>query len=343
MSGWPPPADALSWSMLRSILPLALLLTACADPGGEGGKGEGEGEGDAGEGEGDAGEGEGEGDAGAGEGEGVVEGEIAVLLIGNSQLGFFSNPPQPPDVTRALEDFAATAYDGATTLLVDRFQQAGTGCDGFFAAGTGPGSARERAGSGEYDVVILLPGIGEGAADADCWDQFRVIAEDAGSRFGIMATAHVSGAYPAGFDAMDAAMRSYAATNGSLFIPAGSVWRRVLGDAVGNARFEFYGGDDAHPGGEGSYLYVLALYGALSGRPVLGLAADSEPLRCLPDQSCLSYAALDACVDDQNLFHCAAQNGALFDGNGQPTFITATEAEGYQRAVDDVLAEVRIP
>ncbi len=323
---------------------------------GEGDVGEGEeGEGDAGEegegeeGEGEEGEGEeGEGEEGEGEGEGdvVVEGDITVLLIGNSQLGFFGNSPQPPDVTEALEQISTVAYAGASHLIVDKAQIDGTGCDGWASAGDGPGTPKERAGSGEYDIVIMAPAIGERAAQSACWELFRDLAENAGSQFGVMASAHVSFQYPRGFDDLDSAVRGYAATNDLLFVPGGEAWRRVLGDNPGNAMLEFYGGDDAHPGAEGSYFYVLALYGAITGRSVVGLPVDSPPLRCFPNQPCMTYERLDECIDDATGTYggtqppfCGAENGALFDGNNQATFISAAEAAAYQQVVDDVLAE----
>jgi hypothetical protein len=307
------------------------------------GEGEGEAVGEEGEGEavGEEGEGEAVGEEGEGEGEDVVVvGDLRVLLIGNSQLGFFGSNPQPPDVTRALEDVSGVAYDGASHLVVDKAQIDGTGCDGWAAAGLDPGTPKERAGSGDYDVVVLLPSIGERSASAACWELFRDIAENAGAEFVVMATANVSFQYPAGFDDLDAAVRGYAEGNGLRFIPAGAAWRRVLGQSPSSDNLaEMYGGDGAHPGPEGSYFYVLALYAGLTGRSAVGLPVDSEPLRCQPGQSCLSYDGLDACVGDNGDFNCAAQNGAQFDPNHHVSFITAAEAGLYQQSVDAVLSE----
>ncbi|MDP2344443.1 MAG: hypothetical protein Q8O67_26030 [Deltaproteobacteria bacterium] len=266
-------------------------------------------------------------------------GEVAVLLIGNSQLGNFSNTPQPPDVTVALEALSQVAHGGSHRMIVDRAQVGGVGCDGFLNNGTYAGTPRERAGSGDYDYVVLLPSLGETSRNDACWDAFREIAEGAGAEFVMMATASLSGAYPGGFDALDSPARSYALDHGLIFVPGGDTWRQVLGDNPGStATLEMYSGDDAHPGTEGSYLYTLALYGALSGTSVVGLPIDIAPLRCVAGGSCLSYEALDACVRPDGDSDCAPTNGMVFDGNGKPTFIDAAEAATYQAAVDAVLA-----
>jgi hypothetical protein len=308
---------------------------------GEGELAEGEGE-FAGEGEGELAEGEGE-FAGEGEGE-PTEGEgepppaaMSVLMIGNSQLGV--SRPQPPDLPLALEQLSDQFADGATVMVVDAAQINGNGCSGFWNAGTGFGTPRERAGSGQYDIVILVPAIFEGTANEPCWEDFRDVAEQAGSRFAMMATGHVSGSYPAGFIGLDTAIGNYAAAQSLLFIPAGDAWLRVLGDAPGNSRFEFYAGDDAHPGVEATYLYTLATYGALTGRSVVGAPLDLLGLRCPPSGDCLSYDELAACIEPDGQNGCSQpQPGELFDGNGRPSIITADEASVYQAAVDAALA-----
>ncbi len=185
-----------------------------------------------------------------------------MLLIGNSQLGFFGAAPQPADVAVALEDVSTHAHAGATRLIVRRAQVPGVGCEGFAEVDDGPGTPLGEAADPAYDVVVLLPSIDEGdrAAYEACWDRFRRVAESPGNRFAIMATAHVSDAYPAGFDLLDDAVRSWAADRGVRFVPAGAAWRRALGDAPTRAALlALYHGDLAHPGPEGTYLSVLTL------------------------------------------------------------------------------------
>ena len=280
---------------------------------------------------------------GEGEGEGEAPAQQQVLLIGNSQLGSFGNNPLPPDVAVALDDISAVAHGGQHRLFVDRVQRAGTGCSGFVAEGSGPGSPLERAGSGDYDVVVLLPSIGEGnrAANEGCWEQFRTVVEASGARFGMMATPHVSNAYPNGFDALDTAIRSYSAVHDLLFVPAGATWRRHLGDQPTRAALlTLYHGDLEHPGPEGSYLSVLALYGALTGRSVqnAGIDNDIAALRCDPRTPCLTEDQMRACLNARGEWQCAAGNGTVFS-NGQVHFVFDDEAVQYQSIVDEVLAQ----
>jgi hypothetical protein len=269
--------------------------------------------------------------------------ELRVLLIGNSQLGFFGDHPAPPDVTVALADVSTVAHGGATRLVVGRAQVPGVGCAGFADVGDGPGTPLREAADPSWDVVLLVPSIDEtdAAASAPCWDRFRAVVEDAGNRFGIVATAHVSDAWPTGFDALDEAVRSWAADRGVLFVPAGATWRRLLGDApTSEALFALYHGDLAHPGPEGSYLYVLALYGALSGRSVVdaGIDNDVPALRCDPRAPCLTEDEMRACLDDAGGWQCPPTNGAVFS-NHRVHFVTDAEAAAYQAVVDAVLAE----
>ncbi len=224
-------------------------------------------------------------------------------------------------------------------MIVDRYSQAGVGCSGFIQ-GTGPGSAQALASSGNYDVVI--PAIGETnrAANEPCRERFRALAENAGSRVAMMATAHISSQYPGGFDALDAAIRSYTTAKDLLFIPAGATWRRVLGNAPARSDLlEMYGSDGQHPGPEGSYLYVLALYGALQERSVIGVDNDLPPLRCLPDSPCLTEQEMRSCLNARGEWRCSASNGAVFISPGRVSFIDDDEALRYQQIVDDVLSE----
>lgn len=293
---------------VSSILLLAGLMSCAASPTGDEGEGEQ-----------------------AGEGEGEPPAALTVLMIGNSQLGL-----NPPNVAAALASMSLAANDGASVLVVDRQQNFGDDCGGFLARA----DVSAAASAGDHDVVVLLPAINEDAGDEGCWQSFRELAEGAGSAFAIMATANVLSAYPAGFDSLHNAIKAYADREGILFIPAGQVWRTILGDVPSTAELsEFYASDSEHPGAEGSLIYVYALYGALTGRSAVGLPVDALELRCDAAASCLSYLELDDCVAPNGDYNCAPQNGALFGPNGVGvSFVTADEATAYQLAVDAVLA-----
>jgi len=117
------------------------------------------------------------------------------------------------------------------------------------------------------------------------------------------------------------------------------MWRRLLGDAPTRGELlELYGADFAHPGPEGSYFYVLGLYGALTRRSVVGMDNDIAQLRCMPDQSCLSEQEMRDCLNAAGEWQCSAGNGAVFS-NGRVSFVDDEEAARYQQIVDDVLSE----
>ena len=126
-----------------------------------------------------------------------------------------------------------------------------------------------------------------------------------------------------------------------LFIPAGATWRRLLGNTpTRDALLALYHGDNAHPGPEGSYLYVLALYGALTGRSVVGAGIDNDlpALRCDPNSPCLSEQEMLNCLNAAGEWQCAATNGAVFS-NGKVHFVFDDEATRYQGIVDAILGE----
>ena len=263
---------------------------------------------------------------------------------GQQLLGQLVEQTLPPTLAVALDDISAVAHGGQHRLFVDRVERAGKGCSGFVLEGTGPGSPLERAASGDYDVVVLLPSIGEGnrAANEGCWEQFRTVVEASGVRFGMMATFYVSNVYRDGGDvALDTAIRSYSADHDLLFVPAGATWRRHLGDQPTDAALlALYHGDLQHPGPEGSYLSVLALYGALTGRSVqnAGIDNDIAALRCDPRTPCLTEDQMRACLNARGEWQCAAGNGTVFS-NGQVHFVFDDEAVHYQSVVDEVLAQ----
>lgn len=261
-----------------------------------------------------------------------------VLIIGNSQLGL-----NPPDVAEALESMSRVAHDGRSVLVVDRKQNFGEDCADYLLRA----DITDAASSGDYDVVVLQPARAERAANAGCWQDFRELAEGAGSRFAIMAVVGTLAEYPAGFDDLDAAIKTYANSQGVQYIPIGKVWRAIIGDGPSTATLsEYYAGDSEHAGMEGDLIFVYTLYAALTGQPATGLPVDVPELRCNMSQPCLSYQELDDCVSPCDgcsptvgEYNCAPQNGALFSPNGAGvSFVTADEADIYQLTVDVVLA-----
>jgi len=272
-----------------------------------------------------------------------------VLLIGNSQLGL-----NPPDVAEGLEAISRAAFGGASVLIVDRFQMFGFGCNAFATGGDDAGRWPNglAAAADDYDVVILLPAIGETRGDEACWQRFRDAAEGAGARFGVMATADERFSFPRGFTSLHEGIGGYTSDNGLLFVPAGDAWLRYL-NATGADRRDLYASDSSHPGVAGDLLYVYTLYGALTGRPTVGMPKDVVELRCAPanlaDGSCLDRDELAACVDDNGFNSCDSSivdrspgNGMHFGpndgGGGRVAFVTDAQALAFQQAADAALA-----
>jgi hypothetical protein len=265
-------------------------------------------------------------------------------LIGNSQLGFFGDHPEPPDLAAALTAVAASAHEGAHPLDVRRVVRPGGSCADFAADGTGPGTPLGAVADPDVDVVVLFPSIDEldRRVHGPCWDLFREQSLRAGHAFAIVATPHVSQAYPQGFDALHDAVGGWARDRGVAFVPAGAAWRRALGDAPARERLlSLFHGDLEHPGPEGSYLTVLALYAVLTGARVVdaGIDNDIAPLRCDPRAPCLDEQQMRDCLNDDGDWQCAAGNGAVFS-NHRVHFVTDDEAAQYQRVVDAVTADV---
>jgi hypothetical protein len=255
-----------------------------------------------------------------------------VLLIGNSQLGF-----DPPDLAAAVAELSDAR---GAAMIVEKAQVMGVGCEGFVQAGTGAGSPLDRVATGHHDVVVLVPAIFETLADSGCWDTFRLAATRAGARFAVMATGHVHAVWPQGITALDAAVRSYAQAHNLLFIPAGEVWLRFADDRSGHEQLALYAGDDAHPGVEGTYLYALTVFGALTSSSVFGLPADVRSLRCPPTHvPCIGADELASHIDDNGDWSGAPPPvvGLHWGGNGKVSVVTQEEATRAQQTVDAVL------
>jgi hypothetical protein len=170
----------------------------------------------------------------------------------------------------------------------------------------------------------------------ECFETFRGIVEGAGGRFALMASAQLESQYPHGFTYMHENIGQYARDHGLLFIPGGDSWLRFVGTGAPRAAtHRFYSPDGGHPGMEGSYLYVLALWGAIRGTSTVGLPRDLEPLRCDPATPCLDLAGLDACAASSS---CGTGNGVQRDYAGNVSVVTPTEAHLYQTAVNAALA-----
>ncbi len=291
-----------------------------------------------------------------------ITGTRTVLLIGNSSLGAFDEPGTadplfPQDLTRSLQLVSEQAHGGASKFVTDRVLRAGVGCPDWAAeSAQNAGSPLERAGSGDYDIVVLLIDIFETnrTRDEGCWNIFKDAAQGAGSQFLVMETATIADGYPAEFDAMHASVKSYAQDNQLVYAPTADVWRRVIGNATRDQLLEFYAGDAGHPGPEGMYLDTLTIYAALSNQRVsnAGIESDIPTLRCDPPdtpnlQPCVPASCFTESVDGigadyADTDECFPNNNNLPNGrsftNNRVIFVFPEEAVRYQATVDAAIA-----
>jgi hypothetical protein len=208
----------------------------------------------------------------------TAAGEIRVLILGNSQLGFL---PTPPMVGRALQAFSVAANNGAAKMVVTLAQSPTGSCDSYL---TYP-DLMTQASSGNYDVVILQPPYTETAGNAACWDKYRTAAENAGAEFGMLVSHAIMAGYRTQDDVkLDTAIRNYAVDRGILYIPANRTMRLLLGaNPTDDALRKWYQSDQAHPSGLGAYEYVLALYQGITWKPVMNAPYQVADLYCNKD------------------------------------------------------------
>jgi hypothetical protein len=137
----------------------------------------------------------------------------------------------------------------------------------------GQGDARQVIAQGGWSFIVLQQGPSP-------LPESRVLLVDFAKRFAkeakrVKARTALYMVWPAwsrsgDFDGVKLSYETAAREAGAIFLPAGEAWRLAWKQ---DANLEFYGPDGFHPSQLGSYLAALVIYQALTGKPLVRLAA----------------------------------------------------------------------
>jgi hypothetical protein len=209
----------------------------------------------------------------------LLNGQISVVIIGNSQLKY-----GPVDLGTALADFSSQVNGGSNAMHVE-LRQAFVGTCGEYrnpnlVAETGEKKPVDPL-DATTDIVVLEPpllSVPNEPNATSCWTQFKTDAN--GKEFALLATNTTAAGYynpskdsnvqAQGDIVLDDMVRSYAAANGSLYIPAGRYLRSVFGNDPDYNTLASWYSDGAHPNPRAAYAYVTALYQYITGRSGFG-------------------------------------------------------------------------
>lgn len=192
---------------------------------------------------------------------------IRVLLVGNSQC--------PTIVGQKLIEKLAASDNGARPIEVGGCIKGGASLKSHWEAGTDSKSARDLIATGAWDFVVLqdIYHVQESAFQHYA-RQFHKLIESQGSRTVLFGTASILSDYPKGFERQHRMHLAMGKELGVPIVDASQAYIRYFGETPSRERLEsLFAKDKAHPGLWGSYLYSCLLYGVLTGRSPVGLAA----------------------------------------------------------------------
>ena len=195
---------------------------------------------------------------------------LRVLLIGNSQC--------PAIVRHRLLENLAASDRGGRPIEVGGCIRGGASLRSHWDAGTGPDTARGMIAGGPWDYVVLQDIYHvEEAGFQPSARRFHALIREVGAKTVLFGTASILDDYPAGFQRQH---RLYLAMGRELGVPivdASPAYVRYFGDHPSAERLEsLFAEDRRHPGLWGSYLYACLMYGVLTERSPVGLAAPAE-------------------------------------------------------------------
>lgn len=192
---------------------------------------------------------------------------LRVLLIGNSQC--------PTIVKSQLLETLAASDKGGRPIQVGGCIKGGASLRSHWDAGTGEGTARAMIAGGAWDVVVLQDIYFVQEADFQPFArQFHALIRESGSKTLLFGTASILSDYPKGFERQHGLHLAMGRELGVPIVDASQAYIRYFGDDPSTERMEsLFAKDRAHPGLRGSYLYSCMIYGALTGRSPVGLAA----------------------------------------------------------------------
>jgi len=197
---------------------------------------------------------------------------LRVLLIGNSQC--------PTIVNNQLLEKLAASDKGGRPIKVGGCVKGGASLRSHWEAGTGEGTARAMIAGGSWDVVVLqdIYNVQE-AAFQPFARQFHALVKESGSKTLLFGTASILSDYPKGFERQHDLHLAMGRELAVPIVDASRAYVRYFGENPSTERLEsLFAKDRAHPCLWGSYLYACMLYGTMTGRTPVGLAApDAVP------------------------------------------------------------------
>jgi hypothetical protein len=192
---------------------------------------------------------------------------IHVLLVGNSQC--------PTIVNSKLLENLADSDKGGRPIKVGGCIKGGASLRSHWEAGAGEGTARGMIAGASWDFVVLqdIYNVQEPAFQPYA-RLFHALVKESGSKTLLFGTASILSDYPKGFERQHGLHLAMGRELGVPIVDASHAYIRYFGDNPPTERLEsLFAKDRAHPGLWGSYLYSCILYGAITGRSPLGLAA----------------------------------------------------------------------
>lgn len=195
---------------------------------------------------------------------------LRVLLVGNSQC--------PTIIRQRLLEKLAESDRGGRSIQVAGCIKGGASLRSHWEAGTDAGTARAMIADEKWDYVVLQDIYNVQEAGFQPYArQFHALVKESGSQSLLFGTASILSDYPQGFERQHRLHLAMGKELGAPIVDASYAYIRFFGDKPSTERLEsLFAKDRAHPGLWGSYLYSCLIYGAITGRSPVGLAAPDE-------------------------------------------------------------------
>ena len=190
---------------------------------------------------------------------------LKVLLVGNSQC--------PTIVANQLLEKLATSDKGGTLIKVGGCIKGGASLKSHWEAGTGPGSAREMIGSGNWDFIVLqdIYNVQEPAFQPYA-RLFNDLIKKTGKQTILFGTASILSDFPKGFERQHRLHLNMGKELGVSIVDSSEAYIKYFGANPSKEKMEsLFAKDKAHPGIWGSYLYSCGIYSVVTGRTPIGL------------------------------------------------------------------------
>lgn len=196
--------------------------------------------------------------------------DIKVLMIGNSQC--------PLLISNHLIENLAASDQGAPAIKITGCIKGGATLKKHWEAGTESNTARAMIASGGWDFVVLQEIYNILEPDMQPYArQFHELIKGSGAKTVFFSTASIISDYPQGFERLHRLNMAVGKELGAQVVDASHAYLRYLGAQPLAERMEsLFAKDKMHPGLWGSYIYACGIYGVLTGRSPVGLAAPAD-------------------------------------------------------------------